>query len=224
MIAAFLILRLRSVLGRHRDSGRSDSGFSTKQGLSQQEEPPLLKPDKTKETDPKDLENPEEFENKETETKLTEEGLLEKGFAEIGRASPGFNPKEFLSGVRAAFEIIIKAFADGDREQLKSLLSPNVYNNFSDVITGREDNEERLDNTLIRIIDVIALEAFMEQNVSNITVKIISEQINVTLNVENEVIDGNSDYVAEITDIWTFARDTQSQDPNWQLVATRSLD
>ena len=155
---------------------------------------------------------------------MTEEGLLEKGFAEIGRASPGFNPKEFLSGVRAAFEIIIKAFADGEREQLKSLLSPNVYNNFSDVITGREDNEERLDNTLIRIIDVIALEAFMEQKISNITVKIISEQINVTLNVENEVIDGNSDYVAEITDIWTFARDTQSQDPNWQLVATRSLD
>ena len=66
MIAAFLILRLRSVLGRHRDSGRSDSGFSTKQGLSQQEEAPLLKPDKTKETDLKDLDNAEKLENTDT--------------------------------------------------------------------------------------------------------------------------------------------------------------
>ena len=218
MIAAFLILRLRSVLGRHRDSGQSDGGFGAKQGVPQKDEAPLLNPEKSEEAESK------EAEYTETESNLTEEGLLEKGFSEITRASPGFDSKEFLAGVRAAFEIIIKAFADGDREQLKSLLSPNVYNNFADAIASREDNEERLENTLIRIVDVIALEAFMDEKVSNITVKVISEQINVTLNINNEVIDGNNDYVSEITDIWTFARDTKNQDPNWELVATRSLD
>ena len=218
MIAAFLILRLRSVLGRHRDASRSDSRFGTKQQLSQQEKPPVIKPESLEEAELKDIENTD------LETKLTEEGLLEKGFTEIVRAYPGFDPKEFITGVGTAFEIIIKAFSDGDREQLKALLSHNVYSNFSDAIANREENEERLDNTLIRIVDVIALEAFIDKNVANITVKIISEQINATLNIKNEVIDGNSDYVSEITDIWTFARDTNSQDPNWELVATRSLD
>ena len=218
MIAAFLILRLRSVLGRHRDASRSDSRFGTKQQLSQQEKPPVIKPESPEEAELKDIENTD------LETKLTEEGLLEKGFTEIVRAYPGFDPKEFITGVGTAFEIIIKAFSDGDRDQLKALLSHNVYSNFSDAIANREENEERLDNTLIRIVDVIALEAFIDKNVANITVKIISEQINATLNIKNEVIDGNSDYVSEITDIWTFARDTNSQDPNWELVATRSLD
>jgi predicted lipid-binding transport protein (Tim44 family) len=64
----------------------------------------------------------------------------------------------------------------------------------------------------------------MADSVANVTVKIISEQVNVTRDAEGEVVDGDADHISEVTDIWTFARDTKSNDPNWQLVATRSLD
>ena len=90
MIAAFLILRLRSVLGRHRDSGRSEGGFGTKQRLPQQEDAPVLKPERSDDSSPK------EKDDTEVEPALTEESLLEKGFAEIVTASPEFKSKEFL--------------------------------------------------------------------------------------------------------------------------------
>ena len=64
----------------------------------------------------------------------------------------------------------------------------------------------------------------MDGPAAHVTVKIVSEQINVTRDAESEVVDGDPDHISEITDIWTFARDTQSADPNWELVATRSLD
>lgn len=218
MIAAFLILRLRSVLGRHRDSGRSETSFGAKQHLPSQDDSSLLTPEKTDaaEQDINDRSKQEEH--------LSEEGLLEVGLEEIKRASPGFDKGEFLAGVGEAFQIIIKAFADGKREQLQSLTSNDVYGNFSEAIDLRESEKLTLENTLIRIVDVIALEAFMDETISNITVKIVSEQNNVTRNAEGEVADGNSDYISEITDIWTFARNTRDRDPNWRLVATRSLD
>jgi predicted lipid-binding transport protein (Tim44 family) len=107
---------------------------------------------------------------------------------------------------------------------LGSLLSAEVLGNFSEAITSRENAKETLETTLVRIVDVALLEAFMDGEVSHISVKIISEQVNVTQNAEGEVVDGNPDRVSEITDIWTFARDTKAHDPNWALVATRGPD
>ena len=155
---------------------------------------------------------------------MAEEAHLDAGFAEIVKVSPDFNRAEFFAGVRTAFEIIMKAFAAGDREQLGSLLSAEVLGKFSEAITSRENAKETLETTLVRIVDVALLEAYMDDEVSHISVKIISEQVNVTQNAEGEVVDGNPDRVSEITDIWTFARDTKAHDPNWALVATRGPD
>ena len=146
------------------------------------------------------------------------------GCWEIGGGYGSVEEQEFIAGVHSAFEIIIKAFAAGDRERLVSLLSAEVLGNFSRAITLRENEKETSENTLIRIVDVALLEAYMDDDVSHISVKIISEQVNVTQNAEGEVVDGNPERVAEITDIWTFARDTKAHDPNWALVATRGPD
>ena len=153
-----------------------------------------------------------------------DETPLDAGFTQIQIASPDFDRTEFLVGARTAFEMIIQAFAEGDRELLESLLSDEVYGNFLAAITSREGANETLENTLIRIVSGDPIEAYMDGSVANVTVKIVSEQINVTRDAEGEVVDGDPDHVSEITDIWTFARDTQSRDPNWALVATRSLD
>ncbi len=216
MIAAFLILRLRSVLGRHRDHGRPEDGIGSSRApqrddkvipLPEQVETAPLVADEANESEPAPKETP-----------------LDAGFTQIQIAAPDFDRTEFIAGARAAFEMIVQAFAEGDRELLESLLSEAVYGNFLSAIMSRENAGETLENTLIRIASAEPIEALMDGTSAHVTVKIVSEQINVTRNSKGEVMDGDPDHVSEITDIWTFARNTQTVDPNWVLVATRSLD
>ena len=216
MIAAFLILRLRSVLGRHRDHGRPEDGVGDSRP-SQRDDNVISLPEQA-ETTPTVADGPDGSEPPPKETPI------DAGFTQIQIAAPDFDRTEFLAGARTAFEMIIQAFAEGDRELLKSLLSEGVYANFLSAMTSREDASEKLENTLIRIASAEPIEAYMDGASAHVTIKIVSEQINVTRDAKGEVVDGDPDHVSEITDIWTFARDTQTSDPNWELVATRSLE
>ena len=211
MIAAFLILRLRSVLGKHRNSGegKSNLGLHT---LTQ-----------TQKTDQPIAEAESKDESKIEPTK-TEDHASGPDLVEIQGAIPGFEKGEFLAGVRAAFEIIVNSFSSGDRDALGGLLSEEVFNNFSSVITDREKQGHVSESSLIRIIDTVLLEANISDGSAFLTVKILSEQINATKGDTGEVVDGNPDLVMEVADIWTFSKEIESPDPNWRLVATRSLD
>ncbi len=217
MIAAFLILRLRSVLGRHRDHGRPEDGIGGNSRSPQRDDKVIPLTDHAEKA-PLVADGSDEPEPTPTETPL------DAGFTQIQIAAPDFDRTDFLVGARTAFEMIIQAFAEGDRELLESLLSEEVYGNFLSVMTSRENASETLENTLIRIVSAEPIEAYMNGAAAHVTVKIMSEQINVTRDAKGEVVDGDPDHVSEITDIWTFARDTQTADPNWALVATRSLD
>ena len=211
MIAAFLILRLRSVLGKHRNSGegKSNLGLHT---LTQSH-----KTDK----------QPEEGDSKE-ESKIEPQNSEKDNdgvdLVEIQGAIPGFEKGDFLAGVRAAFEIIVNSFSSGDKEKLAGLLSDEVFNNFSSAITDRERLGHVSESSLIRIIDTVLLEANISDGSVLLTVKILSEQINATKGEQGEVVDGNPDLVLEVADIWTFSKEIESPDPNWRLVATRSLE
>ena len=211
MIAAVLILRLRSVLGKHRNSGegKSNLGLST---LTQ-----------TQEADkgPTESESAEESKAEAKNNKELSDGV---DLVEIQVAIPGFEKGEFLAGVRAAFEIIVNSFSSGDKDKLAGLLSDEVFNNFSSVITDREKKGHVSESSLIRIIDTVLLEASISDGAALLTVKILSEQINAIKGEEGEVVDGNPDLVMEVADIWTFSKEMESPDPNWRLVATRSLD
>ena len=135
-----------------------------------------------------------------------------------------FNTEDFLVGARTAFEIVLRAFADGDTETLKNLLNAEVYENFFKAIRDRDRSGDRLENALVSIRNAEMIEAYMDGKMALITVKIESEQVNAILDEAGRTVNGDPNHIAKVTDIWTYAHDTASGDPDWQLVATRSLD
>jgi len=217
MIAAFLVLRLRSVLGRrdgHQQSFRDR--FRKQQGETEENVIPL-----------RDRAEPRRDEDaaEEMPARVDDDAdPLTRGLAEIKRTEPRFDAREFASGARVAFELILDAYAKGDSQTLKPLLNAEVFANFSQAIRDREQAGETLEDTLVGIKSADIVEAYMDGRTANVTVKFVSEQINVTRDENGDVVDGNPNAVIDVTDFWTFARDTKSRDPNWTLVATSSLD
>jgi len=116
----------------------------------------------------------------------------------------------------------VGAFAAGDAAALKPLLSDEVFENFNGAIKARAKAKETLETTLVGISSAEIVEAELQGRTALVTVKFVSEQINVTKDAEGRIVDGDPATVAAITDIWTFARNTRARDPNWTLVATRS--
>jgi predicted lipid-binding transport protein (Tim44 family) len=217
MIAAFLVLRLRSVLGRHKDDGRPPSrpqGDPLAQPSNANDDTVIPLPDR--------MRRPRADNPFDDQPVAGPAGPLDAGVAAMRAHDPSFDLKEFVTGARSAFEMIVQGFAEGDRKTLKMLLSAEVYENFDSAMRDRESRNETLENTLIRIVSVDPTEAEVEHGIASVTVKIVSEQVNVTKNAAGEVVDGNANHIAEVTDIWTFSRDLRSRDPNWKLVATRS--
>jgi len=213
MVAAFLVLRLRSVLGKRT-------------GHEQPRHDPMSQRSKEAENDGNVIEMP----NKRNDDAPVDDNLepsdtdgpLAKGIAEIRDADPSFKSAEFAGGARGAFEMVVQGFAEGDTETLEMLLADDVLDNFRTAIDEREDAEETLETTIIGIKGAEVIEAEMDGYTALVTVKFVSEQINVTRDSEDRIIDGDPNQVTEITDIWTFSRDTKSRDPNWKLVETRS--
>ncbi len=157
----------------------------------------------------------------------TEDEALDRianGLHLIKRADSHFNIDDFRNGSRSAFEMIVAAFIAGDTGALKPLLSPEVYGNFADAIREREQAGEKCEDSLIGIKKAEIVEAYMEGRTACVTVKFVSDQVKATLDENGDVVDGDPNVIIEVTDFWTFARDTRSRDPNWALVATRSLD
>jgi predicted lipid-binding transport protein (Tim44 family) len=116
--------------------------------------------------------------------------------------------------------MIVHAFATGDRESLKPLLDKDVYASFDSVIAAREGMGHKTEFTLVSQREAEFADAALRDRIAEVTVKFVSEIISVTRDAAGAVVDGVAGAVREVTDIWTFARDTRSSDPNWKLVAT----
>ena len=149
---------------------------------------------------------------------------VNKGLRAIRDADETFDPKTFLEGAKMAYEMIVMAFADGDRRTLKNLLSREVYEGFDGAISEREQRSEKVQSSFVGIDKAEIAGAGMKGGEAHITVRVISEIISATLDKSGEVIDGDPETVAEVKDVWTFARDTKARDPNWKLVATEAED
>lgn len=147
---------------------------------------------------------------------------LNDSLREVNQADPSFNPKEFVNGARMAYEMIVLAFADGDRKSLKGLLSREVYDGFDAAIADREAKGEKIKSSFVGIDKADLLSAEMKGTEAFVTVRIVSQMISATYDKSDTLIDGDAEAVVEISDLWTFARDTRSRDPNWKLVATES--
>jgi len=219
LIAAFLVLRLRSVLGR-RDGhqGPTRDPFGTSSHRERADDNIVRLPDRS---DPLADDDQITALDEEPDAAATP---LEAGLAQIRIADPRFEPNEFVSGGRIAFEMILVSFAAGDTDTLRPLLSPEVFGNFSQSILDREHAGESMETTLVGIRSAEIVEAYMAGRIAHVTVKFVSEQITVVRDEAGEVIEGDPTLVTQVTDFWTFARDTRNRDPNWILVATGTLD
>jgi len=156
-----------------------------------------------------------------------------KGLAEPGSAAaagldaivaqdPAFDARHFITGARAAYEMIVTAYAQGDRRNLKGLLSREVYDGFESAIKEREARGESAETRFVSIDKSEITAADVRAKTAQITVRFVSQLVSVTRDRAGNVIDGNPDKVTDVTDVWTFARDLSSRDPNWKLVATEA--
>jgi predicted lipid-binding transport protein (Tim44 family) len=152
---------------------------------------------------------------------VAEEGsALAKGLEKVARADRNFDVRSFLEGAKMAYEMIVTAFAQGDRKMLKPLLSRDVYDGFSEAIAEREKANETLETQIVGIDKAEIIAANVQGRRASITIKFLSQMITVRRNSEGQVIEGNERGIQDITDVWTFDRDVTARDPNWRLVAT----
>jgi predicted lipid-binding transport protein (Tim44 family) len=144
------------------------------------------------------------------------------GVAAVRNADPGFEPIGFAGGARAAFTTIVEAFAKGDTGPLRQLLDPPTFASFEAAIRGRNERREKAETTLIGFEASDIADARMDGSLAEVTVRFVSEQINVVRNADGQIADGNPNEVQKVVDLWTFRRDTKSSDPNWLLIKTES--
>ena len=144
------------------------------------------------------------------------------GLDAITARDPAFSANSFIAGARAAYEMIVTAFAAGDRKTLKALLAADVYESFEHVIAEREARQEKMATTLVSIDKSALVEARLRASIAHISVRFLSKLINVTTNSAGQPINDQQGKVTDSVDVWTFSRDVVSRDPNWKLVATEA--
>jgi predicted lipid-binding transport protein (Tim44 family) len=144
------------------------------------------------------------------------------GLVAIMRSDPTFDPAEFIGGAKAAYEMIVLAFANGDRRTLKDLLSKEVFEGFDSAITDRESRNEKVETQFVSIDKTEINDAALRAKSAQVTVRFQSKLITATRDQAGAIVDGSAEKVIDVIDIWTFSRDTTSRDPNWRLIATES--
>lgn len=151
---------------------------------------------------------------------------VERGLLDIFKADVQFDPEHFVLGAKQAYELIVTAFAEGNRKLLRELLSREVLDSFHTAIAEREGRGEQIDQSFVGISKADMVDAELKDGIANVTVRFVSQLISATRDRAGAVIAGDPQTVREVTDIWTFSRDISSararQNPNWKLVATQA--
>jgi len=140
----------------------------------------------------------------------------------LGRADPGFDPKHFLEGAKAAYEMIINAFAAGNKAVLQNLVAPDVFASFAKAISDREERGEKVETILVSIDKTSLDHVQMRGNLAQVAVLFAVKLITATRDKTGEIIEGSADKIVDVNDLWSFARDVGSRDPNWKLIATET--
>jgi len=222
-LAVFIFLRLRNVLGQRTGSERPPFDRAARNAVQGAPDSTVV-PMPGKVLDQAPLAPTAEVAPPSDRWKgLAEPGtVLAQGLDTIAAQDSSFDPRHFLSGARGAYEMIVLAFANGDRRALRDLLSPEVYDSFDTVIKDREKYEQKTETRFVSIDKAELVGADLRDRTAQLTVRFVSQMVSVTRDKASTIVDGNPDKVADIADVWTFARDTTSRDPNWKLVGTGS--
>jgi len=201
MVAGFLILRLRSNLGRRTGHEQGQDNFSSEKVVS------ISKNDRSKVLE-------------EDTNKPNLENDLDSGLKKILEHDPGFDINEFKDGALKAFEMIINSFAQKDLKILSSLLSEQVLAGFSKAIKEYEDAGEFLETEIVKIETPEILKINISDSIASILVKFQSDQINIIKSTNGNIIEGDPNQIETSLDEWTFQKNLNDQDPNWKLAKT----
>lgn len=208
MIAGFIILRLRSVLGRRTGH----------------EGPPQSAPGKLQPADgPDDRTAIRTDDNQEAEViPLNVDSKTRRALTDISRADHSFDLERFLAGARQAYEMILDAFWKSDKDTLRKFLSKDVYDQFVSAIDERERKGHKHESRILDITEMKIVDAAFEDNTAEITLAFESDVVLVVRDEDGKLVEGNISDTIKVDDVWTFARDVDTDDPNWILVSTRS--
>jgi predicted lipid-binding transport protein (Tim44 family) len=212
MVAAFIAFRLRSVLGRKTGNERRRIDPVSQRTATRAERPDNVVPLPDRGPPPTPAQEPVIADVNDDATK--------QGLTEIRLADPQFDLDHFLQGAKAAFAMIVEAFAKGEKAALRPLLADMVYAEFAGAIDAREQAGQTLTTELVATRGAELAAAALVAGKARVTVQFTTEQINVTRDAQGEVVDGDPRRIETVVDLWTFERDTRSRDPNWQLVET----
>ena len=219
-LAVFIFLRLRSVLGQRTGRERPPyDPYSARDAVRTPANDKVV----SLPTRNSEVTQPAEAAAADRWKGIAESGTpIAAGLDAIAATDDDFDGARFLTGARAAYEMIVTAFAEGDRRSLKNLLSREVYEGFETAISERESRGETAETRFVSIDQAEIVGAEMRGKAAHVTVRFVSKLVSTTRDRSGAVIEGNAEGVTDVTDVWTFARDTSSRDPNWKLVATEA--
>ena len=223
-VAVFVLFRLRSVLGTRTGNERPplERRKPAEAAASEETVVPIR---------PRGAGNPElndELRTRKIEAEIEQASKnnpeLAEGLRAVAGADNTFTPKSFLEGAKQAYEMIVTAFATGDRQTLKNLLEKDVFDGFQRAIADREAAGQTVDFTFVGLPKTEIFEAEYDKKNVMLTVRFHTEVVSATRDKDGNLVEGNADQVQTIADEWTFARNPKSRDPNWKVVTTSQLD
>jgi predicted lipid-binding transport protein (Tim44 family) len=223
-LAIVILFRLRSVLGTRTGNERSPLERREAAAKAGEDKVVQMRPRPSEQAPSEDADRRARKLAAEIEQFAHGDEQLAAGLKAIAEADPGFSPKSFLDGAKAAYEMVVVAFAQGDRKTLKNLLDKEVYDGFERTISDREAAGHKVDFTFVGLPKVEISEAELDKRNAQVTVRFHAEIVSATLDKDGTLIEGSADQVNTIADEWTFARNPKSRDPNWKLVTTRPLE
>ena len=218
LLAIFVVWKLRSVLGTR--TGEEQSNLEMYRRKS---EPPAEAADNILRYPGKSADMAEPASDDLRAAWLQIPGIEKNvlpGLEAVVQADKSFEPRSFIDGAKSAYEMIIMSFAAGNRAALRDLLSKDVYDSFVAAISDREARGDTVDTTFVSIDRAVMEDAHLRDSTAQITMRFQSKLITATRSKDGKIVDGNPDKVVDMIDVWTFARETSSRDPNWRLVAT----
>lgn len=199
VVVVFLISKLRSVLGE-------------------------IPEENVQKTPPPIPGNIIELDKKNEEEQVKDLSPIDQVFKQISDyKKTTFTKEDFLKGAQKAFEIIVTSFANGDKDALKNLTDERIFNNFSKVIDDRKEKKQTVECQFVGFEQVEITQATLEKSQANITVKFVSEQVNLLKDEDGNILQGDEKFVETVTDLWTFSKDIATQSPVWTLISTKNV-
>ena len=233
IVAVVVVLKLRSVLGRR--TGDEEARLERYRAQQRQREAAGAHSDNVvamprREHDTQPTAAAQEVAVADAEERIKDypglDAEVREGLLAIAKLDPNFDPDHFVRGAKQAYEMIVTAFAEGNRKLLKSLLSRDVYDGFERAIAEREARGEQIDQSFVGINKANIVESEVRSGIASVTVRFVSQLISATRDKAGAILQGDPQRSKEVTDIWTFRRDISTprarENPNWELVATQS--